>query len=445
MDLPFDRTNIGLRERPVSSDINRAESQVYRTITDLMQQLIGGGATSPHSGFIGGGLSVSALSPAAMSVQVTPGIGFVYDATDLPSNIGATDLEAVDDLSPYKPLVLMGPVQFAVPAAPIGPNTRIDIIEVRVNRLLVDSTPREQLDVPSKTFLAHNFYKTLTFALDGFSGSVASPAASVAAISYKIGTAAFPGLAPATTPGYIKLCEINVGSGVVVINPADIIDKRTKLSPAGAYIGRQMFAANGVYTPTPGATRARVRMVGGGGGGGGVIGAGPTMVAVSGGGASGRYLELNIASVPLTGGAVVVGGAGAGGLAGANGGDGGDTTILINGTTYTAKGGGGGKAAPAAAASLGGGGTVLAGSSAGDAISGSHGAFGWGTETGGAAAFGGNGGSNPLGGGGHGGANVDGSAGVGFGAGGGGTSNTLAANNLGGAGTAGVVYVDEWF
>lgn len=148
-DLPFDRVNIGLRERPVSGDLNRAQSQIYRTITDLMMALIGGGAGNQHSGFIANGFQVTPASPAGMSVQVTPGIGFDYNPTDVPTNIGATDLESVDDVSVYKPWVLNNTATFAVPTAPTSPNTRIDIIEIAnsaITRQLIDSLPRFQLD-----------------------------------------------------------------------------------------------------------------------------------------------------------------------------------------------------------------------------------------------------------------------------------------------------------
>lgn len=443
MDLPFDRTNIGLRERPVSSDLNRAQSQIYRTITDLMQQLFGGSA-SPQSGFIGPALSINALSPAAMSVQVAAGMGFLYNASDLPTDIGATDLEGVDDISPYKPIVLNSPVTFVVPTAPAGPNTRIDIIEVNVNRLLVDSTPREQLDVPTKTFLAHSFYKTLTFSIDGFTGSVTTPAASTAALSYKIGAPGNPGVAPATTPGYIKLGEVHVGSAVTTIVAGNIVDSRSLLLPRGSYLGRQIFTSNGTYNPTPGTSRVRVRLCGGGAGGGGTTGAGGFAIA-GGGGGSGLTVDFEVGGSTISGGAVVIGTAGGGGAASSPGSNGTSSTIVVNTVTYTAAGGVGGQGATAvnANAVLGGGGQ-LGGSSAGDWQTAQRGAIG---VAFGADVNGGDGGSSPFGIGGAGtqsGGGGDGSPGTGRGCGGGGGASFNAGLHVGGAGNGGIAIVDEY-
>jgi hypothetical protein len=445
MDLPFDRTNIGLRERPVSSDINRAESQIYRTITDLMQQLFGGSA-SPRSGFIGPALAVSALSPSAMSVQVAAGMGFSYVPADVPSDIGATDLEGVDDLSPYKPIVLNGAVTFAVPAAPVGPSTRIDIIEVRVNRLLTDSTPREQLDTVSKTFQPHNFYKTLTFSVDGSTGFIASPNASVQALSYKIGAAGNPGVAPAVTPGYVQLCEIHVGSGVIVINANNIIDKRSVLMPAGAYVGRRVFTVSGNYTPTPGTRVARVIACGGGGGAGAAQAAAGGQALAVGGGATGSLISGSFAGAPVTGGAITIGQGGAGGAAGGanNGANGGDTSFTINGVVYTAKGGGGSStAASAAAPSVAGGGAITFGSAILDYQAANAGSPGIAAAA--DNAIGGNGGASPLGTGGMGTTNANGGQATGYGSGGGGSASTQGgASHKGGDGANGVVIIDEF-
>lgn len=247
-DAPFDQTNIGLRERPVSSDHNRNSSQFHRTIRELMQRVyerttlvrssghivtpvlaVGG----PVGGFVGSGFYVTPSNPAAMSVVVNAGLGFRYDAADIATDIGATDLEAVNDLSPYKPLSLLGNVTMAVPTAPSSPNSRIDIIEVRNARRLTDATTRRQLDPGTESWDDHVFNKTLTYATDGSTGVVTDPAASTAALSYKVGTAANPGVVPATTTGYTKIAEVLVGSSTTAITMAELIDRRAMLMPGG--------------------------------------------------------------------------------------------------------------------------------------------------------------------------------------------------------------------
>lgn len=246
MDAPFDHTNIGLRERPVSADFNQMQSQLYRTMRELVRMAHGGraGLTSAamqsKAGFFGDGLRVVPASPTAMSVVVGSGIGFTFDASDVPSDIGSPDLESVDDLSPFKPAALVSPVTFAVPAAPSAGNSRIDIIEVKNDRRLENSVPRRQLDVTTRSYLDRNFYKTLAYALDGRTGIVTSPASSAAGLSYKIGTAGTPGVAPATTTGYTKIAEINVLDTTTTIDGSCIVDRRPMLVPGG--VGRASIA-----------------------------------------------------------------------------------------------------------------------------------------------------------------------------------------------------------
>jgi hypothetical protein len=238
-DAPFDQTNIGLRERPSSGDLNQVQSQIFRTIRELARVLLSprtsntSSAIGPLSGMIADGFRVLPSSPAAMTVVVTPGIGFRHDPVDVVSNLGIPDLEQVNDLSPFKPLSLLAPVTFPVPAAPAGPNSRIDIVEVRTDRRLTNAIPRRQLDTGTVSFLDHVFFKTLSYGQDGDTGIVASPAASTAGLSYKVGTAANPGLVPATTAGYVKLAEILVSSSTTSITGLNIVDRRVVLSANG--------------------------------------------------------------------------------------------------------------------------------------------------------------------------------------------------------------------
>lgn len=110
----------------------------------------------------------------------------------------------------------------------------------------------------------------------------------------------------------------------------------------GRYLGFQVFAASGTYTPTAGAKTIQVEAIGGGGGGGGCAGTTAAQQATSFGGVAGSYalVEFPVDANILAGVAVTVGAAGAGATAGANsGGAGGNTTF---GTRLSVAGGAGG-------------------------------------------------------------------------------------------------------
>jgi hypothetical protein len=104
-------------------------------------------------------------------------------------------------------------------------------------------------------------------------------------------------------------------------------------------IAHQEIIATGVLAPTPGANRARIRMVGGGGAGGGVTTTGTT-AGSGGGGSAGSFIEfwINSGWQALAGTTLTIGAAGVG-VSGANGGNGGNTTF---GAIATAPGGVGG-------------------------------------------------------------------------------------------------------
>lgn len=236
----FDRTNFGLRERPVSSDYNHNMSQSDRALRDTLMRLMSArsltsAAGVPYTGFIGDGFRVVPSSPIGLSVQLTAGLGFFYDPISVPTDLGADDLEGVDDRSAYKPMLLTAPQAFAVPAAPGTGNSRIDIIEARYSRQLTDPQTRRQLDASSKQFNDHVFNKTLTFALDGVTGLVNNPDQSVAALSYKVGTPAATGteIEPTVSAGYVQIARINVGPNVTTIDRDVLVDRRALLHPGG--------------------------------------------------------------------------------------------------------------------------------------------------------------------------------------------------------------------
>lgn len=237
---PFDTTNYGLRERPVSVDWNQLQSQIYMTMREVHRFLHAARTSNTSSvaksvsGFHADGFRVVPSNPAAMTVNVSAGLGWLHAPTDTPSGLGATDLEGVDDLSPYKPLCALAAIPFNVPTAPAAPNSRIDIIEVRNPRRLENLINRRQLDPNTLSYEDHTFSKTLAYLIDNNQASVVfAPNPSTAPLSYKVGVSANPGLVPPTSPDYIKIAEILVDNTTTSITGLNIVDRRALLGPGG--------------------------------------------------------------------------------------------------------------------------------------------------------------------------------------------------------------------
>jgi hypothetical protein len=435
-DQPYNRTVIYPLEKPLADDLNQQFSQQDRALRDTLFNLLDG-----QEGFIRNGFLVQAASPADMSVVMSSGIGFQDDGTDVPSAINS--VIGLDDLSRYKPIVLALDKTIAVPTAP-GANSRIDLIEVRYNRETNNLLSRQFLNTVTNAFAPANVAKTLDFSLDDELDYYAAADVPTTAIAYKSGVVAGSPVAPAVDTGYIAVAYITVGTGVVVINSGDIEDARSKivLNPGG-YIGRRKFTANDTYVPSEGCRKIVLRMCGGGGGGGDAGASVAGQGTAASGGSSGVYVEWALTGTPILGGAVVIG---AGGAASTNGGD---TTVDINGVTITAKGGLSGvdntndAAPPVMTVGVG----IQAGSSAGDIVAGDPGGFG--LMTGSvisSTSSGGNGGSGRLGTGGLGGESNVGGAASGYGGGGGGGATWQDASaRVGGAGSPGVVIIDEYY
>src|SRR5574337_772197 len=217
------------------------------------------------------------------------------------------------------------------------------------------------------------------------------------------GPMALSGTSSAYTTGSVTLVgALRVEGGFLTGSAV----QQVKWDVPGRLVNRQVFVADGIYTPGVGVTSIVLRMVGGGGGGGGVPS--PPGTCAGGGGSSGVFMEWYITPVSSTG-SVYVGAAGAGGTAGSPGGDGGtggDTKFVMNingvaGTILLAKGGPGGKGdstrLAGAIGTAAGGGSSLVGSTSGDFHLQELGSP---SLIDGTVAVSGRGGSNPLGGGG---------------------------------------------
>lgn len=237
---PFDRTVINPRERPLSQDINQAQSEHDYTLRAFLQQLFSVrnaaliDSSVPTTGFVGDSYKVRVSSPAALSVQVSAGYGFRYDPSDLPTDIGGA--LALDDRSAYKPLVLLAPQTIAVPAAdPV--NARIDIVEVAQDRRAQDPASRDILDPTTGVFTPNLVNKILAFNQDG-----RTSVNGAAKINYKTGTPAGSPVAPAVTAGYTKIAEVDVPALATAVNLGQIRDLRTILAPNGVRRGAFVYS-----------------------------------------------------------------------------------------------------------------------------------------------------------------------------------------------------------
>lgn len=235
-DKAFDRRIINPLERPLARDINAAQAQLDRAIRRTAALHFGSRNTPQDrtqleaiEGFIGDSFRV--ILGVGLQVKVQQGLGYFSRGADVPVSI--TGIVGLDDLDSFKPVFLSADELFAVPIPPGVGLSRIDIIEVRHGRRVTDGDSRDLLDTGTGKFAPQAVNKTLTFDVSGQQGSVVTPASSTAVISYKQGTAAAVPVAPPTTSGYVKICEILVNNGDATIPQNRIKDSRPLLFPSG--------------------------------------------------------------------------------------------------------------------------------------------------------------------------------------------------------------------
>jgi len=229
----FDQTILNVRERPLSSDLNQAQSQLYRTIRALLRyqfarQNAVNGVGTVQSGFIGDAFQVYADSPASLTVFVRPGIGFISDVSDVPVDIGG--IVGLDDREQYKPLVLSEAQSFAI--TPDGADPRIDIVEVTYDRRAENPLSRDIFTATSPyNFVATAVNKTLAWIQNGRTSIDGS-----SKINYKTGTPAPVPVAPSVTAGYTKIGEVYVPAAAASV--ATLRDTRKIVSPYGRAFAR---------------------------------------------------------------------------------------------------------------------------------------------------------------------------------------------------------------
>jgi hypothetical protein len=121
----------------------------------------------------------------------------------------------------------------APPAAPGAPNSRYDLLEVKMNRNVGDPTSRDVFNPLTGVFDPTLVNKTLFWDYDGLYGTVNAPNNSTAPISLKVGVADNPPTwPPSVSPGYVGLAIALVGSAPIASVDADkIVSTRPLLIP----------------------------------------------------------------------------------------------------------------------------------------------------------------------------------------------------------------------
>lgn len=246
---PFDTTIINPLERPKSSDINAAQSEIHRDLREYLYRAYavsngpGVVSTAFPSGFIGRGFVVEPTSPASMNMTISIGMGFQATAN---SDSAVGGIIGLNDLSFYKPLVLSSSYPVTVPTAPGAGFCRRDLIEVRYNRALTDLTASDVYSVALGVFTAQNINKTMSFDLANTSIQhipAGSPTAASASIVYRSGVEVahtnddsfLSAPIPSTDSGYIAIAVVNVGPNVTFVNQGHIADWRPLLAAEGNF------------------------------------------------------------------------------------------------------------------------------------------------------------------------------------------------------------------
>lgn len=257
---PLDQEIINVRERPLSNDINLVGSYASQSMRFIMRHLfsrrtsIADALSSPTTGFIGDGFWVRESAPAALTVTLRPGLGWLDVPGDVPIDIDG--VSGLNDLERYKPAVLSAAQTLTIAVAdPVNP--RIDIVEIKLDRRRADSTSRDVLNPATGVFAPDTVEKTLEFSLDGRTGNVTTPVASTAGISVVAGTPGAVPVAPPTTAGYVKIAEILVDALAATITENRIIDYRDLLyGPMGHIVGVRTFTDIGANTSSLSALQA---------------------------------------------------------------------------------------------------------------------------------------------------------------------------------------------
>jgi hypothetical protein len=239
----FDTVIVNPLERPVSQDLDAAQSELNRTLRDVLVPVLGFGTTAiAADGFLAAGFRPTEDLSVGLGVVLKAGTGFQF-TSDSQVNIdaGAGAVSGLNDLSRYKPLVLSADKKVLCAPAPAAGLCRRDLIQVRWDRSYANEI-RDVLNTSTYVFTGQSIPKTMTFDLSSVSPEiVAVGSTATAAIAVKTGqTVAYStedsflsAPIPAADAGYITVAVLNVGPAAGSISANRIVDNRTLLLPSG--------------------------------------------------------------------------------------------------------------------------------------------------------------------------------------------------------------------
>lgn len=246
----FRRVIVNVRERPTSGDLNRLQNRIGETIRNLANAVLGeasgstptlteGRRSAVANGFLGASFYVTPDDAATpYGLKIGPGVGFSPASPDAVTDYGGVNGLDWESGGNCAPLVLSAyQTGIQVPSVPASGHSRIDIIEVRSNFFSGDSATVGIFNPVTEVFDPTVANKGFNWDLRGRTGQVNAPAASTAAISYKVGVDFAGGIAgatePSTTYGYMKIARINLDGVVGSITQDLIADLRRPLLPSG--------------------------------------------------------------------------------------------------------------------------------------------------------------------------------------------------------------------
>lgn len=222
---PYDRTVFNTLEKPVSGDLNQAESQLDYSLRNYSENVFTrrSGTTDqsaialPNS-FIGDGFRVKQNPLPGLSVFLSRGLAYFQNTGDAPTNIGG--ITNLDDLSPNKPLVMV--LDKLISGIPSPVSGRTDIVEIQYLRRLENSQVRDVLNPSTATFNPTSLNKTLAFELDNQTATING----TGAINYKTGVDDGSFTVPTTDVGYTKIAQVRIPAATTSITNSMISDFR---------------------------------------------------------------------------------------------------------------------------------------------------------------------------------------------------------------------------
>ena len=272
---PFDQRVINPLERPSSSDLNIAFSQLNATYSEVMRALMARNESFVATkGAIGRGFAPTPMS--GLTFALYPGIFLIGDTATSSYEYNIGDIYGVNNTALPRYAYLRGTKALTVPDLPASGTCRRDFVYIRALEggveHLSDETLTDIYDPSVQTFAAVSVPKTMTMALDDvapeyLSYSGGGSITPTAAIVYVRGSevpyvdedsylSSDFDLLPST---YRAVAAVNVKSDTSSITTAHLADYRYQVAPYGemTLTGKATVGSSGSI---PGAALSNVSM-----------------------------------------------------------------------------------------------------------------------------------------------------------------------------------------